>query len=914
MSNDNVTINDMDYYNNLLNDYYVKGFDHFRVLKKIDTGSFAQIRIITLKDTTGPKFVLKCFNYDKTTPKEIINEIQLQREVDCHPNIIRLIGILKEPILEKYSLVLEYADGGTLQAYLQKPPKELKWDDKTKLTLQIASAISWLHDRDIIHCDLHAANILVHQDNIKLADFGQSRKIIEAASNSTSSACGVLPYVDPKCFFDKNYKLSKKSDVYSIGVIMWQISSGREPFHTEEYDLTLMWHISEGKREETINGTPDDYSNLYIRCWSGKPDERPDIQEVGLILQTISSKDDVFNNAQIQEDNIELLNNISAMNNSSESISASVDSLIINDNMLKMMRTRSSYQESINLLDPILVDKLIEIIMKKHDEGYVIDNKIQQIIYEQIFQLNQNEDNFVYWLKNNQNEAKYNWLLGLFYYYNILNDDTGDDVIKAFRLFSKASESNLPIAQVYLAYCYNEGYGTKKNEYKAFNWYIKSVESKEENKNFIGHFYLKYCIGIRNYEKSIHLNKESIKNGKTRDILRKKKIKACKVSLTRTLNQYCVFYIGQILKRIIYKENAFIYFEKAARSGNKVAQHNVGYCYRDGIGGAVKDERRAFEFFEKSAGQNHLPGIFRLGHCYDEGIGTKIDKAIAFLLYKKAARQGNIEAQNNLGRLYEVGEGTIKNLKKAIYWYEKAADNGNGLSQYNLGVCYENKIGVEKSDDKAFEYYKKSAEQKCTNGTFELAKCFYKGIGTNVNKEKAFKLYKKAAEEGHTYAQIKLGTLYEIEKEKKSKKAIYWYEKAAENGIALYNLGRCYEHGIGVNKNYRLAFKYYGRSAGQENVDGKLRLGNCFDKGIGTDINKKRAFELYNEVAEKGNPKVQNIVGSLYEKGEGTAKNLEKAVYWYKKADENGNKEASYNLSRLQYKAIEDDSRDFFEV
>src|ERR1051325_3762049 len=80
----------------------------------------------------------------------------------------------------------------------------------------------------------HANNILIHQKSIKLADFGLSKKIAE--SSNMTEIFGVVPYVDPKSFNNqsnicnksnksKNYKLNKKSDVYSVGVLMWQISS-----------------------------------------------------------------------------------------------------------------------------------------------------------------------------------------------------------------------------------------------------------------------------------------------------------------------------------------------------------------------------------------------------------------------------------------------------------------------------------------------------------------------------------------------------------------------------------------------------------------------------------------------------------------------------------------------------------------
>jgi len=112
----------------------------------------------------------------------------------------------------------------------------------------------------------------VHQNNIKLADFGLSRKVSDVSYNSTN-ALGVIPYVDPKYLNNitnnkdmiQRYILNPKSDVYSVGVLLWQISSGHRPFYAEnvEYDLNLIMDIKNGHREKIIKGTPIKYSNLY---------------------------------------------------------------------------------------------------------------------------------------------------------------------------------------------------------------------------------------------------------------------------------------------------------------------------------------------------------------------------------------------------------------------------------------------------------------------------------------------------------------------------------------------------------------------------------------------------------------------------------------------------------------------------
>jgi hypothetical protein len=128
----------------------------------------------------------------------------------------------------------------------------------------------------------YAHNILVHHGILKIAEFGLFKQV------DSPSASDNLVYVEPHYLRDSNYKRDMKSDIYSLGILLWELSSGRPPFSNYVNSLVQIENeLLDGLREDQIENTPLKYVQLYQMCWQDDPKVRPTINEVHKILSQL---------------------------------------------------------------------------------------------------------------------------------------------------------------------------------------------------------------------------------------------------------------------------------------------------------------------------------------------------------------------------------------------------------------------------------------------------------------------------------------------------------------------------------------------------------------------------------------------------------------------------------------------------
>ena len=204
---------------------------------------------------------------------------RFEREVSIlkklqHPHIVRYYGGGKFGTQRFYAM--ELVTGGSVEDLL-KQKKKLPWEEALDITMQVAKALEHAHEAGVIHRDLKPANLLLTKDGtVKLTDFGIARDTTATALTAAGKTVGTYAYMAPEQIRGKP-PVDKKTDLYALGCVLFEMISGETPFQSENQGEMLMMHLQEEPTRITslVPDCPMFVEELIFHLLEKDPQERP---------------------------------------------------------------------------------------------------------------------------------------------------------------------------------------------------------------------------------------------------------------------------------------------------------------------------------------------------------------------------------------------------------------------------------------------------------------------------------------------------------------------------------------------------------------------------------------------------------------------------------------------------------------
>ncbi|XP_007561766.1 receptor-interacting serine/threonine-protein kinase 3 isoform X2 [Poecilia formosa] len=268
----------------------------------IGSGGFGQI--YKAKHRQWCEFVaIKLLHYDDGTGQALLHELDMMQQ-GSNRHVLQVIGIFKGQSPSSGSsiqlgLVMDFMERGSLadlQQTLQGPPP---WPLAFRLTHQIALGINFLHSISppVLHLDLKPSNVLLDSDlNAKLTDFGLARfssSITRTSKKNSNDTGGTIRYMPPEAF-DTSYNPSRAFDIYSFGILLWSIATGKKPY-PNALSAIVRIRIPMGDRPslDDIRCTDAGVAgltrliDLMQECWRSNPKQRPSSRQCTTVMEEL---------------------------------------------------------------------------------------------------------------------------------------------------------------------------------------------------------------------------------------------------------------------------------------------------------------------------------------------------------------------------------------------------------------------------------------------------------------------------------------------------------------------------------------------------------------------------------------------------------------------------------------------------
>ncbi|XP_022752183.1 uncharacterized protein LOC111300839 [Durio zibethinus] len=209
-----------------------------------------------------------------------------------HPNIVALYGVVTDCPLTSLATVAEYMVNGSLKQVLRRKDRTIDRRKRLTIAMDAAFGMEYLHEKNIVHFDLKSHNFLVNMRDpqrpvCKIGDLGLSK--IKQRTLISGGVRGTIPWMAPELLNTKKNLVTEKVDVYSFGIVMWELLTGEEPY-TNLHSKEIIAGIIKGTlRPEIPSWCDPAWRSLMESCWSTDPNSRPAFSEIVKELRTMSA-------------------------------------------------------------------------------------------------------------------------------------------------------------------------------------------------------------------------------------------------------------------------------------------------------------------------------------------------------------------------------------------------------------------------------------------------------------------------------------------------------------------------------------------------------------------------------------------------------------------------------------------------
>ena len=236
----------------------------YEILKRIGSGGMADV-YMAKDQKLNRNVAVKVLKREYVDDEKFLKKFQIEAQAVAsltHPNIVNIYDVGAENGVNY--IVMELAGGITLKEYIKKKGY-LSPQETVDVSIQIASAISHAHNHHIIHRDIKPQNILISEDGmIKVTDFGIAKAANTNTVTSTATAMGSVHYISPEQA--KGRFCDEKSDIYSLGITMYEMITGKVPFDHENGVTIALMHLQNDivPPSEIKEGIPDEETGRKV--------------------------------------------------------------------------------------------------------------------------------------------------------------------------------------------------------------------------------------------------------------------------------------------------------------------------------------------------------------------------------------------------------------------------------------------------------------------------------------------------------------------------------------------------------------------------------------------------------------------------------------------------------------------------